>query len=323
MIRAAAWMFVALIQTLARRALHGRLRPTWSFTFQCVLRYLRLDWDATADWDLRRLRDDMNRRPFPHAHVRKARWRDETLGGVPARVYAPREGLREGAVLFFHGGSYIFGSATTTHADLLARLALESGVEVWGLEYRLAPEHPFPTQLDDALAAYEALIARVPANRVVVAGDSAGGNLAVELGIALRARGCALPAALALLSPWSDLAMPGASFRENAAFDFGTREVLVRHARAYAGDVPLGNPRISPVHADLHGLPPTFVSCGGCELPRDDIVALTDALTEAGVDVTQHEAADMPHNPAVFADYHPSGLAAFEALVRFVRRFCS
>jgi monoterpene epsilon-lactone hydrolase len=318
-LRAIGLMLVALAQTTVRRLRHGPPRPTWSFTFQLVQRYMRLDWDATADWDLPRLREEMSRRPYPRKYAKRALSRDDSLGGVPVHVYTPRERRGDGVVLYFHGGSFIYGSATTTHADLLARLALETGVEVFGVEYRLAPEHPFPAQLEDAVASFDALVAKgVAADRVVVAGDSSGGNLAVEAAIALRDRGGPSPRALVLLSPWADLAMPGASFRENAALDFGTREVLVRHAAAYAGAVALDDPRVSPIHADLRGLPPTFVSRGACEIPRDDIAAFTDALVAAGVRVTTHEAADLPHNPAFFADFHPSGLASFEAAVHFV-----
>jgi acetyl esterase/lipase len=158
----------------------------------------------------------------------------------------------------------------------------------------------------------------VAPDHVIVAGDSSGGNLAAELALALRDANKPLPKALLLLSPWADLAMTGASFRENAAYDFGTREVLVKHAAAYVGSASIDDPRVSPIHAKLEGLPPTFVARGGCEIPRDDIAAFGAKLRAAGVDVTEHEATDMPHNAAFFADYHPAAREAFDAIVRFV-----
>jgi len=320
MLRALGLLWLAFFQTLAARLRDGPLRPSWSFTFQWMVRYLRVDWERTADWDFARLREEMNRRPYPKKLVRLVDLRDEVLGGVPAVVFAPRTPPRAGAILFFHGGSYVYGSARTTHAELLAGLAKDTGVEVFGLEYRLAPEHPYPAQLEDALAAFDALVARgIAAERIVLAGDSAGGNLAIVTQIALRDRGGARARALALLSPWADLSMPGDSFRTNERFDFGRRQELVRQAAAFAGDVPLDDPRLSPVHARLDGLGPVFVSVGGCETPKDDILALVDALRRAGVETRVHEASDMPHNPAVFAAYHPSGREAFEALVELVR----
>jgi len=309
--RAFGLMLLALFQALTRR----RPRPSWSFGFHVVQRFMRLDWDKTADWELAAVREEIARRPYPRKYVKRVARTDEVLGGVPACSY----GSGDKVVLFFHGGSFIYGSTKTSHAELVARLAIEAGVRVVGVEYRLAPDHPFPAQIDDALAAWDALVATVPPDHVIVGGDSAGGNLAVELALALRDAKKPLPKALLLLSPWADLAMPGASFRENDPYDFGTREVLVRHAAAYVGSASLDDPRVSPIHAKLEGLPATFVARGGCEIPRDDIAAFGAKLRDAGVLVTEHEAPDMPHNAAFFADYHPAAREAFDAIVRFVR----
>lgn len=317
-VRALGWMLAAFVQTLVRRIARGRPRPSWSFGFQLVLRYMRLDWEATADWDLARLRQEMDGRPYPNPHVKRVTSRDEVIGGVPTRIYGPREKKRDGAILFLHGGSCVYGSAKTTHADLLARIALESGAEVYGVDYRLAPEHPYPAQLEDALSVFDALVARgLDPSHIVLAGDSAGGNVAVAAQIALRDRPSAGAKALALLSPWVDLEMKGASFADDS-LDFGNRAVLVRHAAAFAGAVPLDDPRVSPIRAQLSGLPETFVSWGKCEIPRDDIVSFVDALRAAGVSVTTHAAEDMPHNPAFFADFNPNGRASVDALLAFL-----
>lgn len=294
------------------------MRPTWSFSFEVVIRYLRLDWEATEQWDLARLRADVNGRPYPAPYVKKVEVRDETIGGVPVRSFRRPTDRREGAIVFFHGGSCVYGSAKTSHADLMARLALETGVEVFGVEYRLAPEHPYPAQRDDGLAVWRALGERgIARDRMIVAGDSAGGNVAVAVALALAPD--ERPSAMALLSPWCDLEMKGASFVENAEYEFGTREGLVRHAAAFAGAIPVADPRISLVHADLAGLPPALVQWGTCEVNRDDIISFADALERAGVTVTRSPAEDMVHNPAFFAQYHPSGEAAFQAVAKFVR----
>ncbi|HSO35429.1 MAG TPA: alpha/beta hydrolase fold domain-containing protein, partial [Labilithrix sp.] len=241
--------------TLRARLANGPRMASWPFGFEVIVRYLRRDWESTADWDFARLRDDMDRRPYPKNAVKKVSVRDEVIAGVPARSFVPPEARHAGVVLFFHGGSYIFGSARSTHAELLAGLALASGTKVVGLDYRLAPEHPYPAQLEDALAAFDALVASgTPAGAIILAGDSAGGNLALATAIAIRDRAGAQSRALVLLSPWSDLTMPGASFMENDRYDYGTREVLVRQARAFAGSVPADDPRVSLVHARLGGL---------------------------------------------------------------------
>lgn len=309
-------VFTSYLSTLVRRRLRGPTRPTWSLGFEAIVSALRRDWDETSEWELARVRSDIDARPYPIDMVKKVETRDGELGGVRARWFVPERALERAAVLYFHGGSYIYGSAWTTHADLMARLALASGVTVVGIDYRLAPEHPYPAALEEAQRALAALRSTVA--RVVVAGDSAGGNLAIELQLALRDRGETQADGAVLVSPWSDLTMPGASFRDNDAYDFGTRAVLVRHAKAFAGSIPLDDPRLSPRRAELAGLAPVIVTVGEVEIPRDDILALADALERAGVRVTTHVAPDMPHNAPMFAAYHPSGREALEAIARFV-----
>lgn len=285
---------------------------------ELIVRYLRRDWDETASWSFPRLREAQSAKPQPRSNVRRVDVRDEELAGVPARWFIPAGAAEGAAILYLHGGSYIYGSARSTHADLIARIARLSGVAAVGLDYRLAPEHPYPAQLEDAERALDALGAR-GVERVIVAGDSAGGNLAIMLQLRLRDLGRPQAVASVLISPWSDLTMPARSFEENDAYDFGTRDVLLAHARAFAGGVALDDPRLSPVRADLAGLAPTFLSVGTAEIPRDDILALAAALEEAGVDVTRHVAVDLPHLAPIFADFHTGGAACVDAIARFIR----
>jgi acetyl esterase/lipase len=201
----------------------------------------------------------------------------------------------------------VYGSTVTSHGDFCAHLALATSLEVVGVEYRLAPEHPWPAQLEDARNVCKAL----EGAPFILAGDSAGGHLAASVASELPSH------ALVLLSPWVDLEMPGRSFVENDAYDFGTREVLRRHASAVAGALPVAS--LSLTSKPLDGLPPCFVSVGSLEIPRDDIVAFAETLRAAGVDCTLQVADEMPHVPAIFEAYHPSGRAAFEAIANFIR----
>ncbi|MBL8922278.1 MAG: alpha/beta hydrolase [Myxococcaceae bacterium] len=306
MLRALRLFLVTFLPTLRSRLRGGPARPSWGFAFEWSIRMLRRDWDETASWPLTRVRQLTAERPAPRPHVGKVAVTDERLGGVEVRRFTPASPAKL-RVVFFHGGSYIYGSTRHSHAELCAHLALASGCEVVGVEYRLAPEHVWPAQLDDAKAVCAAL-----EGPVVLAGDSAGGHLATFTALTHR------PLALVLLSPWVDLEMPGASFTTNDRFDFGTREVLTTHARAVAGATPLADLALSRL--PLAGLPPTFVSVGGAEVPHDDIVAFAARLRAAGVEVTQHVADDMPHNPLLFEGLHPNARAAFDAAVAFVKR---
>ncbi len=318
MLRLIRLLVVTFFATLRKRWVHGPARPTWSFSFEATVGYLRRDWDETASLDLVRLRKEMGSRPYPQPLAKRVTVKDDALGGVPARWFTPPGAPEDVAVLFFHGGSYIYGSARTTHADLITRIALAAGLTTIGIDYRLAPEHPYSAQLEDALAAYEALVAR-GVKRVLLAGDSAGGNLAIEAQLALRDRGAEQAAAAALISPWSDLTMPGRSFIDNEPYDFGTRKELVVHAKAFAGDVALDDPRLSPTYAKLEGLRPTFIHAGEAEILRDDILLLADRLEAAGVEVTRFVAPDMPHNAPMFAAYHSTAQASLAAIGAFLR----
>ena len=144
-------ILATFFRTVVARVRRGPLRPTWSFSFEATIRYMRSDWEATSGWPFERLRADMAARPYPRAFLRRVVTRDGELGGVPTRWFEPPSARPGAAVLYFHGGSFIYGSARTTHAEVLARLAFESGAVVVAPDYRLAPEHPRPAQIDDAV----------------------------------------------------------------------------------------------------------------------------------------------------------------------------
>lgn len=306
MLRSLRLLLVTFWPTLLSRWRKGPRRPSWSFMFQWTIAFLRRDWDETADWPLVRQREGTASRPYPAPHLKKVTMRDEVIAGVPVRRFLPPS-PGQAQLVFFHGGSYVYGSTKHSHAELCAHLAHATSLEVIGVEYRLAPEHPWPAQLEDAKAVCESLSAPL-----VLAGDSAGGHLAVKTAEALTRK----PLALALLSPWVDFEMPGASFQSNEESDFGTREVLVRQAQAVAGSRPLAGLALSRVN--LAALPRTFVCVGSAEIPRDDILGFVEQLRAAKVDLTVHVAEDMPHNATLFEAFHPNAKAAFEATVHFL-----
>lgn len=239
-----------------------------------------------------------------------------TLGSVPCHTWSdPRAAaVRDGAVLFLHGGGYTTGSPRT-HRCLAAWLAFGSGVPVHVLDYRLAPEHPFPAALDDALAAYEELAARGP---VALAGDSAGGGLALALALKLRDTGRPAPVALALIAPLVDL-------RPESPLQPVPGEALLSpawaraNARNYAGD-DTANPLVSPLLADLHGLPPVLVQFGSDDLLVPQAEALLEALAAAGVDARRDFTPGRWHVFQLHAGQLPSADAAVARLAQFISR---
>jgi len=218
-------------------------------------------------------------------------------GGVPARWLAA-PGTDAGRVLLFlHGGGFEFGSVRSD-GELAARLGRASGMRVLFPEYRLAPEHPFPAAIDDVLAAWRWLHSgqALGARSIAVAGDSAGGGLAVALLVATRDAGEALPAAAVLMSPTVDLTSSGASMTERADQDpISTPAMLRQFAADYLAGADPKTPLASPLFAQLAGLPPLLVQVGTADLLLSDSERLAAAAAEAGVDVTLEIGEGLPH----------------------------
>lgn len=209
----------------------------------------------------------------------------ETCGGSPCERLQSPAGGSERAVLYLHGGAYVLGSPAS-HRALTSHLAVFADATVLVPEYRLAPEHPYPAALDDALAAYLRLLEQFAPEHIAISGDSAGGGLALALAIALRDRGHPLPAALVLIAPWVDLSASGESMRTRAARDVMLRGAWsVTSAAMYRGTFAADDPLLSPLFADLRGLPPTLIQIGSEEILFSDAERLEQALKAAGVAV--------------------------------------
>jgi monoterpene epsilon-lactone hydrolase len=223
--------------------------------------------------------------------------REVTAGGVPAHWLAA-PGTDPGRVLLFlHGGGFEFGSLRSD-GELAARLGRASGMRVLFPEYRLAPEHPFPAAIDDVLAAWRWLRTDqdLSARSIAVAGDSAGGGLAVALLVALRDAGEALPAAATLMSPTVDLTSSGASMTERADQDpISTPAMLRQFASDYLAGADPKTPLASPLFASLAGLPPLLVLVGTADLLLSDSERLATAAAEAGVEVSLEIGQGLPH----------------------------
>lgn len=225
-------------------------------------------------------------------------------------------------MLYLHGGGYIMGSCHS-HRLLAAALAQATGARVLVLDYRLAPEHPFPAALEDAQAAYRWLVTTgIKPEHIVLAGDSAGGGLALSTLLALRDAGQQLPAKAILLSPWTDLSVSGASYVTRAERDFMiTRDYLLAEAHTYLGEQDPRTPLASPVYADLHGFPPLLIQVGSDEILLDDATRVAERAQQAGVAVTLDIAEEMWHvwHAAAAVRYFPEGKAAFDQIADFVR----
>jgi len=243
-----------------------------------------------------------------------------TFGGLPAEEHQPREREGKTVLLYLHGGAYIGGSPRT-HRGLLAHLARDAGCRVVAIDYRLAPEHPYPAALEDALSAYKALIAEgVQPAAIVIGGDSAGGNLTLVTALAIRDAGLPLPSKLVLLSPWTDMSSSGSTHasREKRERILDNR-AIAGAAKTFSNGLDLRDPRLSPLFAELRGLPPMLIQVGDDEVLLDDSIRLADASSKAGVRVTLQVWPGMWHVWQVLAGWMPEANRAISQIAQFIK----
>jgi acetyl esterase/lipase len=243
-----------------------------------------------------------------------------SAGGVPAEWIVPPNAANDRVILYLHGGGYVMGSINT-HRAMIARIARASEAKAMALNYRMAPEDPFPTAVDDATAAYRWLLAQgYKPGKIVISGDSAGGGLTLATLLALRDAGIPLPAAAVPISPWADLEGTGASIQTRAAADpMVDKAGLLRMAQMYAGDSDPKNPLISPIYADYKGLPPMLIQVGDAEILLDDSTRVAERARAAGIKVELEAWPEMFHVWHVFAKILPEGQQAIDRIGEYVR----
>lgn len=212
--------------------------------------------------------------------------REEKIGSMTALWAIPENRLDGKVILYTHGGSYVSGSPQT-HIPVISRLADTSRIAVMAYDYRLAPEHPYPAALEDAVTAFEYLLSQeYSEENIVVCGDSAGGGLTLAMVMALRDKGKVLPAAVCLLSPWTDLTESSDSHYANMDSDpLISSEELREAAVLYAGEEDFHNPYISPLFGDFTGFPPALIQVGSEEVLLDDSTRLAERLAEKKIEV--------------------------------------
>jgi len=239
--------------------------------------------------------------------------------GIPAVRVATPKSRDDHHTLYLHGGGYVFGSCSH-YRDFLWRIANATCSRVLCIDYRLAPEHPFPAAVDDAVAAYRWLLAQgADPHRISFMGDSAGGGLNLATLLRLRDEGTALPAAAVAMSPWTDLTLTGDSMRRFAEADpMLSPEMANAYARWYLADADPRDPYASPLFGDLKGLPPTLIQVGSDEILLDDCTRMADRLRAAGCRVELEIWPRVPHVWQLFARILPEARQAVERIGTFV-----
>ncbi len=260
-----------------------------------------------------------SRTGMPNAFPAGVRVERSTVAELPGEWITPAQVSTAGVILFMHGGGYVAGSPKT-HRALTTWLAHRAGMRLFSLDYRLAPEHPFPAGLDDAVRAVHALVAAgTPLSQIVLSGDSAGAGLVLATMLRLRNEGAALPAAAALICPLTDCTGQSKSLVMNAE----SEPLLgLRHRDAamkfYAGNTPLDHPYLSPLFADLRGLPPMLVEASRIEVLWDDADQFVEKAKAAGVEITFVPHDGLAHDWHVMVPFTPEARASVRRIGAFL-----
>jgi len=241
------------------------------------------------------------------------------IGGVDGIEVTVAGTETDGVILYFHGGVYVIGSAAAT-VPLVGELVRRTGVRAITLDYRLAPEHPYPAAVDDARAAYEGLLGQgVDPGRIVLAGESAGGGMAVATLLAAREAGLPMPAGAYLMSPYADLTLSGESLAGRESLDpVLTPEGLRVRAPEYIGEADAADPLISPIFGDLTGLPPLLIQVGSHEILLSDALRLAQRAATSDVAVALEVTPGAPHVFQGFAGFLDEARAALDRAAAFM-----
>ncbi|MCC5950776.1 MAG: alpha/beta hydrolase fold domain-containing protein [Acidimicrobiia bacterium] len=307
----------------ARRVLEGPMVPGWSWSVELTRAAVSqlMGGIAGGNMDPPTLRGveriiDMATQVVwpPIGYRRSLSVTLERDAPVPGDWIHPVGYTYRGVILYLHGGGYLGGSPWT-HRGFTSKLSMRTSTGVFVPEYRLAPQHPFPAAVEDALACYRHMLSvGVPAERIMVAGDSAGGGLAAALGVALRDEGLPQPAGYSLISPEIDLTLTGDSIAANARTDI-LPEVIPTDG--YVGAAEPTDPLVSPLYADLRGLAPMLIQIGGREMLHDGQAAFARKAADAGVEVWLHDEPEMFHVWPMLVPQLSISVAALSRIVAF------
>jgi epsilon-lactone hydrolase len=295
-------LYRSTLVVTTRRLVRGPVLPGWSWNFEAATYFLKAQCRTAFDMpDIENGREYLDALVFNSPALARVRI-EPVAAPVRGQWYEP--GTQEGGrtLLYLHGGGYAYYARA--HRNLIALVALAARARTFALDYRLIPEHPFPAQLEDARAAYRWMLdSGVDPGRLVVAGDSAGGNLALGLLLSLRDSHAPLPALAICLSPWTDVANSGTSMTANEKYDNVERRMVVKWAQWLCHGADPCSPLISPIRSDLGGLPPIYVQAGDAEILYDMIQTFVARAKEQRAEVTLDVWKHMNHEFQAYGEF--------------------
>tara|TARA_B100001564_G_scaffold55336_1_gene42142 strand:- start:1367 stop:2242 length:876 start_codon:yes stop_codon:yes gene_type:complete len=245
----------------------------------------------------------------------------DNFSGIPGAIFTPSKNVNtKSIIVYLHGGGYCFGSSLTTHKVGLTRLAKQTRLVCYSVDYRLAPEHQYPAALDDALIAWNHIVSQNPNCNIILAGDSAGGGLSLALMMYLRDNNKRLPDGLVLFSPWTDLTCSGESYQTKAKYDpMFTTNMPKDSAKNYVPEgVKKTDPYISPLYGSFNNLPRTLILVGENEILLDDSRLFAQKANESGVDIEIDIWPNMFHDWWLFGSFIPETIQVLDKAANWI-----
>jgi monoterpene epsilon-lactone hydrolase len=305
------------VSAVSRRIFRGPMRESWNWKYEILVRLTRVSYNVLAKkgpYRYNRVFEKLQ----PKIDSGGATIKVSETFGAPGHWFIPEKD-NGSVILYLHGGGYVYGSAKT-HGKMIGQIACASSSKALALNYRLAPQHPQPAAIEDACTAFRSLVkSGISPKQIIVAGDSAGGGLVVSAFVALRDAGDVLPAAGVCISPWVDLTCSDESFASNSQYDPVTREACLVAASAYLNGSSSRTPEVSPLFADLKGLPPLLIHAGGLEVLRDQACEFAKRAKSAGNEVEIQVYEDMVHVWHLYSGFTPEADKAIGEIGDFIK----
>lgn len=306
-------LFYHVIDSIIKRVLRGAKRPTWWLTTELSRKTMRRTIDHSLGWgtewyrNLQRISAKALRNDADiFSSVIK-------LDNCTVEWFGQSMKKQDKAILYFHGGGYVY-SSTDTHRNFINRLVKKTNTDVYSVNYRLAPENPFPAAVEDAQSAYNQLLQKISSDQIILMGDSAGGSLCT----AIMFETTNLPKAAVLISPWTEPMAKGGSIDFNDEYDIGGEPFLLDCAEKYLQGQDDKNPLITPTNGDMSNFPPILVQIGACEVLLTQVQAFAHKAKKQNVVLTYTEYEDMFHTFMISNPNIPQSEAAMEEIGNYV-----
>lgn len=312
-------LLYAVVDSILKRVLRGAKRPTWWLTTELSRKTLRRTNDHSLGWGMEWYRNVQALSAKAFSNDKAVFSEKNILNNIPVEWFRPLKLTSKKVIIYFHGGNYVYGS-TDTYRPFINRIAKGSGTLVLSVDYRLAPENPFPAAHEDAFSVYQFLIHNenyLP-EQIVLMGDSAGAALCTGILLKLKDKKLAMPNTAVLISPWVEPKAEGGSILTNDEYDMNGQPFLLDCADKYLQGMYERNPLVAPVYADLSGLPPMLIQVGTAELLLTQVQKLKAKAENDEVELTYTEYEDMFHTFLMSNANVPQSEAALEEILEYL-----